>query len=298
MKSLLCLASLLVAVPAFAATPIDQTRPLSANGSVSIENLKGRVTVRTWDRPEVHVGGTLGDGVEKLEIEGSGSSLSIVVRNPENNGGWFGGGDKSGPTTLEIKVPAKASVSIEGVSADIDVSGTGGRQLQLESVSGDVLVRASRSAEVHLESVSGDVDAEVDSGDVSGESVSGNVRVVGRIGGKVALDAVSGDIVLSSGALDRLTVNTVSGNATLDTALTAGGRINADSVSGDVRLTLPKATSARLKVESFSGSISSPVGKVITEEFGPGSHLDARLGDGNGEINLDSFSGNVRITTN
>lgn len=297
MKPLICLAALALAAPAFAATPIDQTRPLAADGRVSIENLKGRVVVRTWDRPEVRITGSLGDGVEKLEVEGSAGALSIVVRYPQNRGGWFGGRDGTGPTVLEVSVPAKASVLVEAVSADVDIAGAGGRQLQVESVSGDVLVRGSRPGEVRLESVSGDVDAEVDSSDVGAESVSGNVRVVGRIGGRVALDAVSGDITLSSGKLDRLTVNTVSGNATLDTALSPGGRIEGDSVSGDLGLTLPAATSARLRVESFSGSINSPVGRVETEEFGPGSHLDARLGDGNGDISLDSFSGNVRITT-
>ena len=50
------------AAPAFAATPIDETRPLAADGRVSIENLKGRIVVRAWDRPEVHIGGTLALG--------------------------------------------------------------------------------------------------------------------------------------------------------------------------------------------------------------------------------------------
>jgi DUF4097 and DUF4098 domain-containing protein YvlB len=253
--------------------------------------------VRGWDRPEVRITGSLGDGVEKLSVDGSASALSIRLRYPESRGGWFGRGDDTGPTVLEVSLPAGASISAEGVSADIDVAGSGGRQLRLETVSGDLLVRGSRVGEVRLECVSGDVDAAIDSGDVGIESVSGNIRVVGRIGGRVAMDAVSGDITLSSGPVERLVVNTVSGDATLDTALTPGGRIEVDAVSGDLALTLPVPTSARLRVESFSGSIRSPVGTVQTEKFGPGSHLDARLGGGDGEISLDSFSGDIRIIT-
>lgn len=295
MKSLFCLAALAMSAPAFAQTPIDETRPLAADGRVSIENLKGRVQVRTWDRAEVRVTGSLGEGVEKLEIDDGGATLSIVVRYPETSG-WRSR-DQTGPTMLEVMLPRTASVDVEAVSADIDTAGTGGMQLELASVSGDVLVRASKSRQVRLESVSGDVDAELESRDVAAESVSGDVRVVGRIGGRVGISAVSGDLLLSSGTVDRLSVETVSGSAKLDTALAAGGRIDAESVSGDIDLTVPAATSARLRVESFSGTIRSPVGKVETEEFGPGSHLDARMGAGDGDVSLESFSGNVRITT-
>ena len=294
MKALYCLAALLVAAPAFAQTAINETRPLAADGRVSIENLKGRVQIRTWDRNEVRITGSLGRGVEELEIHGGGAALSIEVRYPDN--GWRRD-DDTGPTRLDVMLPRTASVDVETVSADIDVAGTAGMQLELESVSGDVLVRGSKTRQVRLESVSGTVDAEVETRDVAAESVSGDVRLAGRIGGRVQIGAVSGNLVLTTGTVERLSVETVSGNAKLDTALAAGGRIDAESVSGDVDLTLPKATSARLQVESFSGTIRSPVGKVETEEFGPGSHLDARFGSGNGEISLESFSGNVRITT-
>ena len=295
MKYLICLAGLLLAAPVLAQSPIDESRPLAADGRVTIENMKGRVTVRTWDQPRVRITGSLGEGVEKLDIDGGNQALSIHVRYPET-GGWFSR-DRSGPTMLEVTLPARASVSVEGVSADIDVAGTGGRRLQLESVSGDVLVRAARADEVRLESVSGDVDAEVESRDIGVESVSGNVRAVGRISGRVALSAVSGDIALSSATVERLTVESVSGDAKLDTGLAAGGSIDAESVSGDLTLTVPADSSARLRVESFSGSIRSPVGRVETEEYGPGSHLDARLGAGNGEIRIETFSGDASILT-
>ena len=45
-------------LPAMAATPISQTRPLDARGRVEIENLKGKVEVVAWDRPEVRLSGT------------------------------------------------------------------------------------------------------------------------------------------------------------------------------------------------------------------------------------------------
>lgn len=137
MSTRILLPALLAALPlaALAATPIDETRPLDARGNVEISNLKGRIEVRTWDKPQVHIGGSLGRGVEKLEIEGGGGSLEIKVRYPRNSSDR-----NTEPTTLVIDVPTLASLDIEGVAAEIEVTGTAGSRLEIESVSGNVTV--------------------------------------------------------------------------------------------------------------------------------------------------------------
>lgn len=295
---LTCLAALLAAAPAFAATPINQTRPLDPDGQVSIDNLKGRIVVRTWDRSEVRITGSLGEGVEKLLVEGDERDLSIEVRYPKSGGGWFGwgGGDgNSEPSVIEVSLPAGASVSVDSVSADMDIAGVGGQRLSADSVSGDVLVRSTRVAEASFDSVSGDIDAELDSQNLLVDSVSGDILLKGRIGGRVSLDTVSGDATLVAERLDRLSLSTVSGDGRLSAGLAADGGILADSVSGNLDLILPRDTSARLRIETFSGGISSPVGQVQTEEYGPGKHLEAKMGAGSGNIRLESFSGNVRV---
>ena len=79
----------MAAPAAWAATPIDQTRPLDKRGHIEIDNVKGRIQVRVWDKAEVHIGGSLGKGVEKLAIEGDESDLSIRVEY-HNRSGWGG----------------------------------------------------------------------------------------------------------------------------------------------------------------------------------------------------------------
>ena len=76
----LLLAATLLAPPALAQTAINETRPLDARGRVDISNIKGRIEVRGWERNEVQVTGTLGKGVERLDIESSGGQVSIEVR--------------------------------------------------------------------------------------------------------------------------------------------------------------------------------------------------------------------------
>jgi DUF4097 and DUF4098 domain-containing protein YvlB len=292
------LATALIAVPALAATPINQTRPLNADGSVSISNVAGRITVRTWDQPQVKITGSLGNGVEKLLVEGDASNLTIEVKYPEHNGwGWGDRGNRIEDTILEVTLPRKASVDVTAVSAEVDVQGSFGRRLDIDSVSGDVVVAKSAPGEVDIEAVSGNVNAWLDTDDLSVSTVSGDANVHGAITGDVDLNSVSGDVQLAARALKRLKVNTVSGDADVNVALAEGARLEGESVSGNVTVRLPANTSARLSLESFSGDIDSPVGHVEEEEHGPGSSLEAKLGGGSALVDVETLSGDIDIVT-
>lgn len=283
--------------PAFAATTINETRPLSADGVVHISNLKGRIVVRTWAQPQVRITGSLGKGVEKLAIDGDARSLDIEVRYPNHNGGWklWGKDSSTEPTLLEVTIPQRASLDIESVSADVDVQQMAGRKLSVASVSGAVLVTASSPGEAHFENVSGDTTLKVTSNDVQAESVSGDIRLQGGLAGDVQLESVSGNLDLTAQALRELQVSTVSGDATVRAGLKPSGSIRGETLSGTLELRLPRSTSARLHMESFSGDLSSPSGKVDREEYGPGKSLDTTLGGGEGRITLETFSGNVKL---
>ena len=289
------LAAMLLApsVTAIAATPIDQTRPLDPTGRVEIENLKGRIQVRAWDQPEVKISGTLGDGVEKLIVEGDRGNLQIKVQYPKNSG-W--GGNKTGPTDLIVTVPLRAELEIESVSADVDVSGVAPAKLSIESVSGNVEL-AGAPREVDVETVSGDQRLTVNSADVRAESVSGDLVLRGRMNGEISTGTVSGniDVAVNGERVSDLSANTVSGDADIRTALASKGEIRLESVSGDLTLVLPKDVSAEVRGSSFSGDLSAPGAKIIKPEHGPGSSFSTRYGNGDGEINIETFSGSAQV---
>jgi hypothetical protein len=287
------LASSLLLCDAQAATPIDQTRPLDAAGRIDIENLKGRIQVRAWERNEVKIAGTLGDGVEKLVIEGDRQHLVVRVQYPDHSG-W--GGNKTGPTDLQLMVPLRAELEIDSVSADIDVSGVAPAKLSIDSVSGDVVVAAAPK-EINVETVSGDLRLTVNSADINAQSVSGEMRLHGRMNGDIDAETVSGniDIVVNGERVRELSVNTVSGNADIRTALAANGEISLESVSGNLSLSMPRNLSARVRAESFSGSLKAPGASVQKPEYGPGSSFIHRYGGGDGEIGMETFSGNAEL---
>src|SRR6188768_2043415 len=105
--SLLFVALLTFSASAGAATPIDETRALDARGRIDIENIKGRIQVRGWDRPEVKISGSLGEGVEKLVVEGDAQHLVVKVQYPKR-GGW--GDGKAGSSDLQLTVPIRAEI--------------------------------------------------------------------------------------------------------------------------------------------------------------------------------------------
>jgi len=277
-----------------AATPIDQTRPLDARGKVEIDNLKGRIQVRAWNRNEVRITGSLGEGVEKLVIEGQGDHLLVRAQYPKQIGAWRG--DRTGPTDLQLQVPLRADLDIESVSADIDVDGVAPGELSIDTVSGKVVVAAAPD-HADITTVSGDLQATLNSGDVKVETVSGDALVSGRLKGQVHGETVSGRLSIDSNGenLRRLSTGTVSGDTSIAVGMVDGGEIKSQTVSGDIRLRLPRNVSARVNAQSFSGDLSAPGATVRKEEFGPGSSLDQRYGSGAGEIHLETFSGDAKV---
>lgn len=288
--------ALLMAHGAFAATPINESRPLDPRGRVEIENVKGSVQVRAWDRPEVKVEGSLGQGVERLEIDGDREHLSIRVKYPNRDGTMFGSGDKSEPTDLRVMVPIRADLEVDVVSADVNVEGVASNELSVESVSGEVTVAAA-PREADFDSVSGDLMLTVNSSRVSAETVSGDLTLRGRLDGEVSVETVSGriDVGTLGTRVQKLSGSTVSGDIRINTALATNGRIMLETVSGDLDLTLPRTLSANVRGESFSGDLNAPGAQINRPKHGPGSSFDHRYGNGDGDVSIESFSGDATL---
>jgi DUF4097 and DUF4098 domain-containing protein YvlB len=288
----LALCAGLASAPLYAGTPINETRPLDPRGRIEIDNMKGRIQVRAWDRNEVRVTGTLGDGVEKLVVDGDRGNLEVRVEYPKRMGSWRN--DRTGPTELLLQVPLQASLDIESVSADIDVDGVAPDEIDVDTVSGNVTIAAA-PRHASIESVSGDLALTLNSREARTESVSGDIVLKGRLDGEVHAETVSGDITIDSRGerVRRLSTGTVSGDADVRVGLADGGEIKSETVSGEIRLHLPKNLSARVRGETFSGDLDAPGAKGHTEEFGPGKTMEASYGNGAGEIRMESFSGDA-----
>ena len=278
-----------------AATPIDQTRALDPHGRIEITNLKGRIQVRAWPRNEVHISGSLAEGVERFVIEGDRDHLVVRVEYPKQLGLWRGG--RSGPSDLVLQVPLRADLDIQSVSADIDVDGVAPGHLRIDTVSGKV-VAAAAPQHADINSVSGDLRVTFNSADVKVETVSGDVALGGRLNGQVHGETVSGKLSINSAGerVRWLSIGTISGEVTVRAGLADEGEIKSESVSGDIHLYLPKTLSARVSAESFNGTLRAPGAEIRKEGFGPGSSLEQSYGNGAGKIRIETFSGDAELS--
>ena len=279
---------------ALADTPINLQHAATPTARISISNVAGEVRVTAWDRPSVQVGGQLGDGAKPLAITGSDGDLSIKVE-PQSGGGWFnwGSDNRMGPTLLDVHVPRGATLDVRVVSAPLVIDGMDGGGITVNTVSGRARINA-RTPSLSADSVSGNIELAGHAAQASLQTVSGDI-LAPVLGDRAKLQTISGRIQASGGPWRQLTLSTVSGDVQLAGGLAPDGRLGIDSMSGNVQLQLPAGTSATVHASSFSGDLRSDFGNAQKSEHGPGSKLDARLGNGSGSINVETFSGDLRI---
>ncbi|MBD8873248.1 DUF4097 family beta strand repeat-containing protein [Rhodanobacter sp. DHB23] len=290
---LLCLC----AGQALASTPINLQHAATPTAHISISNISGEVRVTAWDRPTVQVDGQLGDGAKPLAITGSDDKLAIEVQPQGNGGGWlnWGGDNRMGPTMLDLHVPRGAALDVRVVSAPLVVDGMEGGKISVNTVSGRARINANSPA-LDIESVSGNIELAGHAMQANLQTVSGDI-LAPVLGDQAKLQTVSGRIQANGGPWHQLTLSTVSGDVQLAGNLAPDGKLAIDSMSGNVQLQLPASANATVHASSFSGDLRSDAGTAQKSEHGPGSKLDTTLGNGSGSINVQTFSGDLRIRT-
>jgi len=279
---------------ALADTPIHLSHEAGPAVHISISNVKGSVTVIAWDRNQVQVGGQLGDGAKPLAITGNNDDLTIKVE-PQGGSGWFNwsGDNAMTSSTLELHVPRGASLEVNVVSAPLVIDGTDGGNIVVSTVSGKARINA-RTPLLKVDSVSGGIELAGHAEQANLQTVSGDI-LAPALGGRIKLQTISGHIQAGGGPWQKLTLSTVSGDVQLAGGLASDGSLSIDSMSGNVQLQLPANTSGAIHASSFSGDLRSDFGTPQKPEHGPGSTLDTRLGSGGGTIDIETFSGDLRI---
>lgn len=279
---------------AFAGTPIQESRDADATARIDIANVRGSVTVSAWEQDRIEITGTLGKGSKSLRIDGSGSRIDIEVEKPESSG-WFNWGSNAQmeDSVLDIRVPQAAELHIETISAEVTVTGTGGRLLDVSSVSGKIRLD-SNARELEVGSISGRIELSGNGERAHVETVSGDIDSRANRE-RLKLETVSGNIAVSTDSYREFSASSVSGDISLRGKPLDDARADAETMSGDIRIDAGSDLSARIEAETFSGRIRSDFGKVEEPEHGPGRSLDTSVGDGRARIKIDTFSGDISI---
>lgn len=281
-------AMLVVASLAGAEQPVNASRSVAADATISIENVAGSLMILGSETAELVVTGTMGDDVEELEISGDAEDLSVEVVIPDDDD-WHG--ERKIKADLEVRVPRGASLEIETVSASIDISGVSG-EIEAGSVSGAVTV-AGGANEIEAESVSGAITVTGGSGLVVAESVSGSVKLA-EVSGDIEATTVSGKIRVEAGVVDDVEIESVAGSVYFK-GLLGGGDLEVESHSGNIEVHLPGALVADFVLESFSGRIENGFGPPArrSDRYAPGVSAEFSTGAEGADVSVETFSGSI-----
>jgi DUF4097 and DUF4098 domain-containing protein YvlB len=285
------LAALLAVGTAWAAQPVSKSVPIGPGGEVDIEVLSGKVTIQAGSGGLVEVTGTLGDGVEELEIDADEDGVSIEVEYDEE---YHGRQEVS--TDLLVKVPAGVSLSVETVSASILVSGVTG-EMDLESVSGTIEV-SGMPAGLDVETVSGNISIESAPPESDIASVSGKIDIQAA-GGLIDVENVSGKIMIHGGVIDGGDLESVSGDITCHAMPGPGNDLDIETMDGTITLLVDPSLVASFDISTFSGTIENQLGPEPkrASKYTPGQELSFNTGSGGPSISLESFSGSIKLLT-
>lgn len=257
-----------------------------ANGKIEIDIGEGSVEVIGWDKNEVEVTGTIGDRVERLDVkqgrrkvwvrayvpkEGDAREAKLIIRAPHNN-------------DIDAQV-FQGPISITGIEGDI----------QLETFSGNVTV-AGPSKRVEARTVNGDITIDAAAGAVGVDkarlkTVTGAV-VVRKARREVEVQSISGAVTVTCNSLNKVLIETVSGNVSFDGGLSRLGRLEIDTHDGDIVGMFPADLLAEFDITSFNGQVENAFNPNASnnQDFIQGE------GDPQAEIKATSFSGDIRVT--
>jgi DUF4097 and DUF4098 domain-containing protein YvlB len=256
------------------------------DGAVEIENVAGHVDVTGWDRAEVEVTGTIGERVERVDVDTAAGHTTVRVVLPQEF--WSRGGGME--ADLVVHIPRKSFLTATVVSAGLSTHELQGEQ-QLRAVSGNI--DGDIAHEGKINTVSGAVKLAAGAGPLEVNSVSGTIKVKGATG-EIRVGTVSGRADLELGAVTRAHLQTVSGTVSASGSLASGAELEANSVSGSLEFTLKG--SGDYDLQSFSGPIDNCVGpKAERSGYGPGLHLTFRQGDGTARVRLRTQSGSIQL---
>ena len=249
---------------------------------------------------ELHVrdDGTFGDSGSKhafdmgrrMKISGSGSGTEAHAN-------------------LRIAVPAGRTVDVYLGAGTITASNVDGT-IRLETASGDVestnmkgsLVVDTGSGGVGVSGMVGALSIDTGSGDVTVSKASGGDLLVDTGSGSITgtdlsvadlnCDTGSGDIRLRGVKASSLHLDVGSGS--VDVGLVADtGDLMVDTGSGNVTLRVPQGFGGDLSIETGSGDIETEMPITVTRHSSDA--LRGTIGDGRGQVVVETGSGNVQI---
>lgn len=256
---------------------LDSTFAVRGGGRLSVENMMGKVTIRSWDRDQMRVRADRG---RNIEIDRSASTVRVekeMRRGPPET------------TELEITVPRTFDVEIEGINLAVDVAEVAG-DISIETVNGDVVIAGVNGA-VTAETVQGGIDVRDTRGDLELESSNGGITIRSHEG-DISVDGINGPVTLRDIRSGSVEIETVNGAVEYGGQIRDNGRYTFATHQGNLTLYVPENTNASFSIETWRGEVDAEF-PIQVRSLGRQDRTTFTLGNGGARIEIESFGGRV-----
>jgi len=263
---------------------IEKTFDTTREPRISLNNLKGHVLVRGWDKAQVHVVYTVAS--PRLEVD------SEFL--PET-----GPAEKIHFDTHLLDSNLPASDQVADYTLDVPLGAT----LEIRNPQGKILVQGMQ-ADASVQSVGADISIRDYSGRLMVHSIAGDIEII-RPSGNVEAYSITGNLHFVSPSTTRLHGSTTSGNIIFEGDFMDRGDYILSAYSGDLEIICPPAASFELNAKTLKGKVINTMPMTNRREsassLNSNRELQARrslLGTrntGKATVELTSFSGNIRI---
>ncbi len=283
MWTMILAGAMLAAAPA--QQQMDTTVAVDPKARLRMENVRGDVVIHTWDKPQLRVHSSDSDEDFRLRVAAGASSVTVGL---EPMGGHVG---RPPSADLELTIPATMGIALTGSDGDVKIEGAAG-EVSVETVHGDVVVSGGAGL-VQLQSVQGDITLSGATARVEIHAVNGDIHLHG-ITGDVVAETMSGDVSLDGIDARTVQISAVSGDLSCDGTVKEGGHYSLKTHSGDVTFGMPQGAGATIDVSTFTGDFQADIPVQLTEQS-KSRHFSFTLGSGGARVELESFSGDIRL---
>lgn len=239
------------------ATMSEADHEIGPAGRFTLHVRSTDVRLRGVDGGTVHIRGRSGEALHGVEVDRGTDQLLVTVRSGR-------------APDLDIDVPVRAAVTVEGATSDISAHDLHGEQ-RYRTASGDLRLAGVR-------------------GSITAEAVSGDVAIVAGGAASILARTVSGELSILAGALDALRVITTSGDVHVAGRFAGPGPFGIETVSGDA--VLAPAGGLRVLATTVTGDSRSD---LPSSQEGPRGQRSLVIGEGGATLTFRSMSGDLRV---
>jgi hypothetical protein len=255
----------------------DTVLPLERGTRLVVENERGSVSIRSWDRDAIQITAPSG---QRPDIGRTGSTLRV---RPDERGGVR-------DVAFELTVPRWMEVRVQGRRLETRVQGTDA-EVVIETLGGHVVVDGG--TRVVVRTLQGAITIRNARGPVEARTVNQSVRVE-DVGGDLTVETTNGSITLRGIRSGNVQAGTVNGSVTYDGSIRDDGRYAFSTHNGNISVGVPQASNVTVSAVSYAGAFQSAFPIQLTGTSRD-QHYMFTLGSGSGRLDLESFNGNIEL---